>query len=86
MPKRRTRRQILNAREQRRAHIKRGMKIMLYEINQRLAAQGAALIPSPGFFDYTVAIAEGGRQSAEPAERIEAIARQMFPNGVVIVL
>lgn len=64
-------------RVKRRAAIRRGMKIMLYEINQRLAPRGAKIVLPPGFLDYTVAIAEGGRDDAAPGERFEAFVRQM---------
>jgi len=61
------------AKVRRRAMIRRGMKIMLYEINQQRAREGQKpIVFRPEFFDYTVCIAEGGRQSATLHEQLEA--------------
>lgn len=67
----------LQARTKRRAHIRRGMKIALYEVNQVLAKHGMKIAFPPGFYPYTVAIAEGGRRDAAPEERAEAFILQI---------
>jgi hypothetical protein len=57
---------------QRRAHIKRGMKIMLYELNQRLAPLGLKFDVPNGFYAYTIAIADGNRDEADDSDRLSA--------------
>jgi hypothetical protein len=64
----------------RRAAIRRGMKIMLFEINQQLALSDIRPIKfTPEFFEYTAIIAEGGRRDACEFEKLEAmIAKALF--------
>lgn len=60
-------------RTKRRAHIRRGMKIALYEINQVLEARGEKIIVAPEWIDYTVALAEGGRSGASMEDVYERL-------------
>ena len=76
-------RRKIAARTKRRANIERGMKIMLYELNQRFARYGVQIDVPEGFFKYTIAIAEGGRDDAEIEERIESWARQFVRAGII---
>lgn len=76
MPK--SQKQRERERTKRRAAIRRGMKIAIYEIQQALAPHGAKLTFSPAFIPYTVAIAEGGRRGASPEDRVEALQWQIF--------
>lgn len=65
-------RQVESERTKRRANIRRGMKIALYEVQQVLAEYGVKLEISRNFIPYTVAIAEGGRRGASPQDRSES--------------
>lgn len=69
------------ARTRRRANIRRGMRIALYEVNQALAPLGLKIAFPPGFTEYTVAIAEGGRRDASPEDRVEAVAWHMLDRA-----
>jgi hypothetical protein len=64
---------IEQERFRRHANIRRGMRIALYEINQTLAARGEKIVVPPGWIDYTVALAEGGRRKAPFADVVDRI-------------
>lgn len=70
--RRKTDKQLAADRTRRRAAIRRGMKIALYEVQQVLRAQGVELALPPWFIPYTVAIAEGGRRDATAEDRADA--------------
>lgn len=72
MRKRRSRQEIALERARRRRDIRRGVKIGLYEANQRLASTGFQLHYPKSFPAYTVALAEGNRRGATVADRIAA--------------
>lgn len=61
----------------RRAGIRRGMRIALYEVQQMLDPLGVRLVMPPDFIRYTVDIAEGGRRAASPAERVAGLCAHM---------
>lgn len=65
-------------RTKRRAAIRRGMKIAIYEIQQALAPHGLKLTFPLDFIPYTVAIAEGGRRGASPEDRAVAAHWQRY--------
>lgn len=69
--------EVEQARLRRHAHIKRGMRIALYEINQLLAQRGEKLDVPDAWIDYTVALAEGGRKKAPFADFSDRIAWTM---------
>lgn len=62
---------------QRRAHIRRGMRIALYEINQLLAPKGMSVDMGREYIAYTVALAEGGRAEATLADKHRAVVWQV---------
>lgn len=68
-----TRKQTKHDRTIRRAGIRRGMRIALYEVGQMLKQSGVVLTVPGGFVEYTVDIAEGGRRAASPEDRIAGI-------------
>jgi hypothetical protein len=68
-----TKKQIAADRTKRRAHIRRGIRIALYEVNQALAAKGVKIATPPWFVPYTVAVAEAGRRDATPEDIADAI-------------
>lgn len=71
MPK--TRKQADHERTIRRAGIRRGMRIALYEVGQMLAKSGVVLQVGSDFVPYTVDIAEGGRRAASRADRLAGL-------------
>lgn len=73
MAKPKSRLQIEQARTRRRANIRRGMRIALYEVKQHLAEQGITLDVPPDFISYTVALAEGNRRGASRADKADAL-------------
>lgn len=73
MAKPKTRREIEQARTRRRANIRRGMRIALYEVQQHLAEQGITLDVPADFINYTVALAEGNRRGASRADKRDAL-------------
>lgn len=70
--------QIESERTKRRANIRRGMKIALYEVQQLLAEQGMGLTVPRFFIPYTVAIAEGGRRDATAEDRATSLQWQLI--------
>lgn len=64
-----TKKQIARERVKRRANIRRGVRIAIYEANQMLAKHGQRLVVPYWWVPYTVAIAEGGRRGATPEDR-----------------
>lgn len=74
---RKTRKQAEHERTVRRAGIRRGMRIALYEVGQMLAKSGVALTMTPDFINYTVDIAEGGRRAATPEDRLAGLCAHM---------
>ncbi len=58
----------------RHANIRRGMRIALYEVQQKLAEYGLGISFPSWFIPYTIAIAEGGRRDATPEDKFEATA------------
>lgn len=81
--------QVRNDWVRRRQNIARGMKIALYEINQALASQGLQVVTGPDFIPYTIAVAEGGRATACPADvqiaGIWNMHRQLQERGYTVV-
>lgn len=75
MPKE-TSKQTAHERTIRRAGIRRGMRIALYEIQQLLGPVGVKLVISPDFIPYTVDIAEGGRRAAPMRDRLAGACAQ----------
>lgn len=73
MAKPKSRLQIEQARTRRRANIRRGMRIALYEVKQHLAEQGITLDVPSDFISYTVALAEGNRRDATRADKRDAL-------------
>lgn len=65
-----TQKQTAHERRIRRAGIRRGMRIALYEVGQLLAKSGVVLHVAPDFVPYTVDIAEGGCRGATLGDRI----------------
>ncbi len=61
----------------RRQNIARGMRIALYEINQKLEPLGIQAAFPPGFIARTIAVAEGGRVNASVADQEVAFAYQL---------
>lgn len=57
----------------RRAGIRRGMRIAIYEIQQMLAPLGVTLAVPPDFIPYTVDIAEGGCRAATQNDLVAGI-------------
>lgn len=73
-------------RTRRRADIRRGMKIALYEVNQTLAPLGIRLEYPPAFVPYTVALAEGHRRDATPQDKFSAFMWNVATHGGLVVL
>lgn len=71
-PRRKSQNQAHNDWVRRRQNIARGMRIALYEINQKLAPLGISASFPPGFIDRTVALAEGGRVNATVSDQHSA--------------
>lgn len=65
-----TQKQVEHERRIRRAGIRRGMRIALYEVAQMLAESGVVLQVGKDFVPYTVDIAEGGRRDAPLRDRL----------------
>lgn len=61
----------------RRAHIRRGMRIALYEINQILAPKNLSIDMGREYIAYAVAVAEGGRREATAADKRRAAIWQL---------
>lgn len=88
-PKPKSKNQRRNDWLRRRQNIARGMRIAMYEINQALAEKGLRIDFPPDFIPYTIAVAEGGRISADRDDvavaHIWNVHRAIQANGFVAV-